>query len=225
MRGFHLLIIWIMALAVTVAYAGPKDPTPVHIPDEVLDVPEDEVEDSPPEVEEEEPEEEEYEPEPEAVRPEPQRRVSLELNAHFGRGLGCMVPNCASFIPMQRMCGGIMVSVNSCVPPPQYRNVVYQDIYVPAQQPGFPMQQGFCPCQGQMGCGCGAQTNVLLVNSIPPMPNITPRWGGLTVHQRPVWGPTPQAVFQVPNAHQPNLNDRNTGFIPRLGYGADAGSF
>lgn len=203
-----------MALAVTVAYAGQKEPPPVVIPEEAVDFSDDEDDFLPPEPEEIEEEEEEELPPPRPVQEEPDRHFSLQLNSQFGRNIGCMLPNCQSFTPV---CGGYMqVSMNVCMPPNQMQNpnVIYQDVYVPAQQSGMPMM-GFCPCQGQMGCGCGAQTNVLLVNSMQRTPDFTPRWGGLRTQGIPVWGPTPQAQFVIPQMQEQNLGHRVGGFIDR----------
>ncbi|MEZ4813692.1 MAG: hypothetical protein R3A80_00600 [Bdellovibrionota bacterium] len=244
MRGFHLLLMWIMALAITNAHAKKVSAPSVTVQDEDLRVEtkkEDKKVSSPPvhvededlDVEDDVPAEEEvvYDEEEETIvaeEPAPlqeNRHFSLEINGSFGRSLGCIIPNCGSFVPMQRMCGGVYVQgyANQCQPP-QYRQVVYQDVYVNEQSSNYQMR-GYCPCQGQMGCGCGARTPVLFVNNVQPMPTPTPTWRPLVTRTAPVWGPTPQAVFEVPTQQQHSLNPRNTGFIPREGFPYNAGSY
>lgn len=234
MRGFHLLIIWVMALAVTIAYAAKVQAPPKEIVESDLVVEDKKKAPPPKEIVEEDlvvdhgdddDDDEEIVEEPvrEQVDIEPPRRpFSLEINARFGRSLGCVIPNCGSFMPMQRMCGTVYIQgySNQCMPPMQHPPVIYQNVYVPQQQ--NPMQ-GFCPCQGQMGCGCGAQASLLFVNNVQRIESPRIGWDGVNGQTRPVWGPTPQAMFEVPVQHEA-LGPRNTGYIPRLGFGPNAGS-
>lgn len=245
MRGFHLLIIWVMALAVTIAYAA-KEQTPskeikdtnlvrvdkkdsppprLVVEEDIRDTDDDgdrwdpNLEDN---YDEEEAVVERHEPE---IRvQEPERHFSLEINANFGRRIGCVIPNCGSFMPVQRICGGVYIQYgNQCVPP-GYRPVIYQDVYVHEQGNRF-QQQGFCPCAGQMGCGCGALTNVLLVNNTPPIMSPRIGWDGVNGQTIPVWGPQPQEVFVVPQQSNQHLNNRSGGFIPRQGMSPTSGMF
>jgi hypothetical protein len=222
-----------MALAVTIAYAGKVQTPPREIVDTDLVVVDKKKDPAPEPIVDEDLEEEpevepepEREPEPEQIKePAPRSHFSLDINANFGRSLGCLIPNCGAFVPVQRICGGVYVQgyANQCMPP-QYRPVVYQNVYVHEQPNNFQMQ-GYCPCQGQMGCGCGAQAPVLFVNNVQPI--MPPRigWDGVNGRTMPVWGPTPQAVFEVPTQQHQNLGNRNTGFIPREGFGPSAGSY
>jgi hypothetical protein len=223
-----------MALAVTIAYAGKVQAPSKEVVDTDLIV--EKKKDSPPPRElvkedlhidddDDKHEEEivEREPEPEVRVEEPRRHFSLEINANFGRSLGCIIPNCGAFVPVQRICGGIYVQgyANQCVPP-GYRPVVYQNVYVHEQPNNFQMQ-GYCPCVGQMGCGCGAQTPVLMVNNVQPI--MPPRigWDGVNGRTIPVWGPQPQEVFVLPQQQNQHLGPRQGGFIPREGFAPTSG--
>lgn len=157
----------------------------------------------------------------EYYEPAPRSQFSLNIGYSFGRSLGCMVPNCGAFVPVQRVCGGVMIQgmPGQCLPP-GYRPVVYQDVYV-NEHPGMFQMRG-CPCMGQMGCGCGAQTQVMIVNNVPPMP-IVGGWQGLSTRTGAFVPPVPQAVFQVPSQQPMNLNHRQGGFTPRMGFDYSAG--
>ena len=224
MRGFYLSIIWIMALAVTMAYAGEdfkprriqvdeKEDKPVFKPKRIIKK-EDPVE-----------EEEYQDDEEEEVVDRSVKYRSLEMGVTFGRPMGCIISNCQSFMPMQRMCGGIYVQgyANQCMPP-QQRPVIYQDIIVPEYPSQFGMRNS-CGCQGVYGCGCSQQpsTNVLFVNNVQPMPNVMPTWQPLTARVDALFQNNPTYINLPPQPQLMNLGPRDGGFIPRLGVDPHAG--
>lgn len=213
MKALNFLLIWIMALAVTIAYAGSSKDSSVPTRIQKKELP------PPPRVEVDE-EERELAVDEEKL-PEAPRRFNLSLGASFGQQLGCVVPNCNSFVPIRAVCGVQVIYANQCMPPQMVngRQVIYQDVYLPAPQQGGYQLGGPCMCQGQMNCPCARPTtNFLFINQMTPFPSVTPRWNGLSTKMAPAFVPQPQAQFEVPQQHQTPMNHRDFGFTPRDGF-------
>jgi hypothetical protein len=230
MRGFYLFIIWIVALAATIASANIKDRKSARItvpePDRKEVVNFDDEDDYVDDYVDNYDEEDDY------IPPPPKRRshsqLSLMVSNGFGPNTGCFVGNCTAFAPIQRMCGGYYVQGygNSCMPPSRQR-VVYEDYVVPAEAPNNFMLQQACGCAGVPTCGCSGQpqTNVLALNYQQPLPNIYSGWhplsGGLDmlVDNRPT-------LFHIQPPPQPQpLGNRSFGFTPREGMDPHSGMF